>query len=95
MSARDEVHASCSHCGSGNLKATTIRSAFWEGERLVVIEDIPAIVCIDCSEPHYDDRTAVLIDLLRGGGFPTEKALREITVPVFSLAHRMKSGGLS
>jgi YgiT-type zinc finger domain-containing protein len=92
MVATEQSHASCSQCGSSDLGTTTIRSAFWEGDRLVVIEDIPAIVCGSCGEQHYDDTTVVLIDLLRGDGFPAEKARRQISVPVFSLRDRLKPG---
>jgi YgiT-type zinc finger domain-containing protein len=90
--AAEQTHGRCSRCGSTDLRTTIVRSAFWEGDRLVVIEDIPAIVCANCQEQHYDDTTVVLIDLMRGDGFPPEKALRVITVPVFSLRDRMKSG---
>jgi hypothetical protein len=48
---------------------------------------------MDCNERYYDDTTVVLLDLLRGDGFPPEKALREITVPVFSLREKMKKEG--
>jgi YgiT-type zinc finger domain-containing protein len=91
MDDAEQGHASCSQCGSSDLSTTAIRSAFWEGDRLVVIEDIPAIVCRSCGEQHYDDTTVVLIDLLRGDGFPADKARREISVPVFSLRDRLKA----
>ena len=95
MDANEKVPADCSHCGGSDLRTQTIRSAFWDNDRLVVIEDIPAIVCMNCHEQYYDDTTVVLLDLLRGDGFPPEKALREITVPVFSLRDRMKGKGTS
>jgi YgiT-type zinc finger domain-containing protein len=95
MSTSEESLAVCSQCGSTKLQRTTTRSAFWEGDRLVVVEDIPAVVCADCGERHYDDRTVVLIDLWRGDGFPVEKARRQITVPVFALGDRLKGGGTS
>jgi YgiT-type zinc finger domain-containing protein len=92
MDAHPTSLACCSQCGSTNLETALIRSAFWEDDRLVVIEDIPAIVCVDCGEQHFDDPTVVLIDLLRGDGFPLEKARQQLTVPVFSLNDRLKSG---
>jgi YgiT-type zinc finger domain-containing protein len=95
MDANEQVPENCSHCGGSDLRTETIRSAFWDNDRLVVIEDVPAVVCMNCHEQYYDDTTVVLLDLLRGDGFPTEKALREITVPVFSLRDRMKGGGTS
>jgi YgiT-type zinc finger domain-containing protein len=91
MNASEEDLATCSQCGS-DLRAATIRSAFWEDDRLVVIEDVPALVCSNCREQYFDDTTVVLLDLMRGDGFPAEKARREIVVPVFSLRDRMKGG---
>ncbi len=92
MNSSEQDHATCARCASSALRATTIRSAFWEDDRLVVIEDIPAFVCQKCHEQYFDDTTVVLLDLMRGDGYPPEKALREITVPVFSLRDRMKKG---
>lgn len=93
MDANEQAPAECGHCGGTDLRSQTIRSAFWDNDRLVVIEDIPAVVCMNCHEQYYDDTTVVLLDLLRGDGFTPEKALREITVPVFSLRDKMKGGG--
>ncbi|MEW6486544.1 MAG: YgiT-type zinc finger protein [Thermodesulfobacteriota bacterium] len=78
----------CGNCGSDATHPASVRSAFWHGDRLVVVEDIPAIVCGACHEQFYDDHTVVLLDLLRGDGFPSESALRELRVPVFSLRDR-------
>jgi YgiT-type zinc finger domain-containing protein len=76
--------ADCANCGSPELSITRVRSAFWHRDRLVVVEDIPAIVCERCHEQYYDDRTAVRLDLMRGEGFPPDAASREVNVPVFS-----------
>jgi YgiT-type zinc finger domain-containing protein len=81
--------ATCTHCGGNNVRAAAARSAFWEGDRLVVVEDIPALVCADCGDQFYDDTTAILIDLLRGDGFPEGRARSWLTVPVFSLTDRL------
>lgn len=93
MDRNEQVPTTCSQCGGTRLRSHIVRSAFWDDDRLVVVEDIPAAVCMDCNERYYDDTTVVLLDLLRGDGFPPEKALREITVPVFSLRDRMKKEG--
>lgn len=74
----------CANCGSTNVGIRPVRSAFWQDDRLVVVEDIPALVCGACAEQFYDDATVVGIDLLRGGGFPAEEARTELRVPVFS-----------
>jgi YgiT-type zinc finger domain-containing protein len=82
----EQPTARCENCGSSNIHVTRVRSAFWHQDRLVVVEDIPALVCDDCQERFYDDTTIVRLDLLRGDGFPCEKANSELRVPVFSLS---------
>ncbi len=74
----------CSACSSGRLVPDRVKSAFWDDERLVVVEDIPALVCNTCGEQYLDDEAALQLDLMKGRGFPKEKAAREITVPVFA-----------
>ena len=81
--------AVCPGCGSSDIGMTRVRSAFFHGDRLVVVEDIPALVCSSCNEQFYDDRTVVVLDLLRGDGFPEEDAREEISVPVFSFSDRL------
>ena len=76
---------SCTRCGGHDLRNETVRSAFWHEARLIVIEDIPALICTDCQEQFYDDLTAVRLDLLRGAGFPDAQARTALRVPVFSL----------
>ncbi len=90
---KQQLPETCEQCGSANLRKDIVRSAFWHGDRLVVVEDIPALVCENCREQFYDDATVVLIDLMRGDGFPPEKAQSELNVPVFSLRQRAKGMG--
>ena len=90
---KQQLPETCEQCGSSNLRKDLVRSAFWHDDRLVVVEDIPAVVCANCHEQFYDDATVVLIDLMRGDGFPPEKAQSELNVPVFSLRERAKGMG--
>ena len=83
-SNNDRSGAVCPGCGGSDIGMARVRSAFFHGDRLVVIEDIPALVCSGCNEQFYDDRTVVVLDLLRGNGFPVEDAREEIRVPVLS-----------
>jgi len=78
----------CTNCGSPDTFITEVRSAFWHDERLVVVDGIPAIVCSACKEQYYDDSTMVVLDLMRGDGFPEEQAQEELRVPVFSFSER-------
>jgi len=79
-----ESYATCTNCGGGNIRRADVRSAFWHEERLVVVEDIPALLCGTCGEQFYDDSTVVVLDLLRGKGFQADQARGELSVPVFS-----------
>lgn len=87
--AAERPAGGCAHCGGGPVRAIQVRSAFWHQDRLVVVDDIPALVCDACHEQSYDDSTVVVLDLLRGDGFPVEKARGEMRVPVFSLRDRL------
>jgi len=88
MDSGQQSQVSCTNCGSANVSASHVRSAFWQDDRLVVVEGIPALVCRACAEQFYDDNTVVGLDLLRGEGFPAEKARAELRVPVFSFDDR-------
>jgi YgiT-type zinc finger domain-containing protein len=81
----------CAHCNSRDVHSTRVRSAFWHDDRLVVVEDLPALVCGTCHDQFYDDQTMVVLDLMRGDGFPADKARRELRVPVFSFEDRLRS----
>lgn|SRR5665213_2312774 len=85
----DQSGAACPGCGGTNIGMARVRSAFFHGDRLVLVEDIPALVCSGCNEQFYDDHTVVVLDLLRGDGFPEEDAREEISVPVFSFRDRL------
>ena len=84
MDTTDQLSASCPSCESTDVRSAYVRSAFWHDDRLVVIEDLPALVCNTCGEQFYDDGTVLLIDRMRANGFPPEDAVRELRVPVFS-----------
>jgi len=88
MDPEERPFLTCTNCGSPNVRSAEVRSAFWHEERLVVVEGIPALVCAACSEQFYDDSTVVMLDLLRGDGFPEEQARSELRVPVFSFGER-------
>lgn len=84
----EQASATCPQCGSARIRAAQVNSAFWHQDRLVAVQDVPALVCDACHEQFYDDATIVALDLLRGDGFPPEQATGELRVPVFSLGDR-------
>ncbi|MCD1628010.1 type II toxin-antitoxin system MqsA family antitoxin [Seohaeicola saemankumensis] len=75
----------CSSCGMAGLTERRVQLALWQEERLVVVEDVPALVCRGCGERFYDDETTMRLDMLRGTGFPPGEAGQEMTVAVYRL----------
>lgn len=80
-----EAAQKCPEC-SGEVKDDIVRMSLWKNDRLIVIEDIPAMVCNHCLEQYYDELTRYRIERLGENGFSQEKAKRLIEVPVFSLS---------
>ena len=68
-----------------------VRTTIWQGDRVAIVEDIPAHVCGACLEQFYDDAVSEALRRLAEEGFPTAQADREISVPVFSLTGRLQS----
>lgn len=83
----------CQSCATGRLARDRVNTALWSGDRLVVVEDVPALVCQSCGEQFYEDETAMRLDMMKGGGFPPEGAAREMVVSVFSFAMPRRPGG--
>ncbi len=74
----------CPRCGQA-MRADTVKTAIWKGDRLFVVEDIPAQVCDACVEQFYDEETTDILRRLAEDGFPSVEAKGEILVPVFTL----------
>ena len=87
MDTAEQLSAACPVCESTDTRLARVRSAFWHDDRLVVIEDVPALVCNTCGEQFYDDATVLMIDRIRSNGFPAEDAVRELRVPVFAFGN--------
>lgn len=62
----------------------------WQGDRLAVVEDVPAHVCPSCLEQFYDDDVSDALRKLNEQGFPESDAREIIRVPVFSLEGRIR-----
>jgi YgiT-type zinc finger domain-containing protein len=67
-----------------------VKTAIWQGERLSVVEDVPALVCASCSEQYYDDDVTDALRTLNEEGFPESSADKTIQVSVFSLEARIR-----
>lgn len=83
------IEHECPQCGSMQLYETLVKSAFWQDEHLIVVDNIPAVVCEACGERFYDDVTVTALDLMQGDGFPANEAVAHMHVPVFSYSHRI------
>ena len=81
--------ALCPRCDEP-LVSSTVRTAIWQGERLSVVEDVPALVCASCSEQYYDDDVTDALRTLNEEGFPESSADKTIQVSVFSLEGRIR-----
>ncbi len=81
--------APCPRCGEP-LVPSTVKTAIWQGERLSVVEDVPALVCASCSEQYYDDDVTDALRKLNEEGFPESSADKTIRVSVFSLEGRIR-----
>ena len=82
----DGKNVLCDRCAQGLLTEQPIQIAFWRGEDLVVIRNIPAMVCQSCEEEYVADRTAIGLDRMRGNGFTAAGAVDRMIVPVFDYA---------
>lgn len=85
----------CTNCGGDDVRPAAVKSAFWHDDRLVVVEDIPALRCGACGEQFYDDATVLVLDLLRGQGFAEGEASSRLSVPVFSFRDHVPRPGAS
>lgn len=83
--SNDPTQTTCTQCG-GVTEDDSVSMTLWAPSGLVVIEDVPAHVCGVCGEQFYDDPTQSKLRDLASGGFPRRMMVREMTVPVYSLA---------
>jgi YgiT-type zinc finger domain-containing protein len=81
----------CPRCGHA-LRPDVVKTAIWRGDRLFVVEDIPAQVCDSCMEQYYDEATTEALRRLTGEDFASATATREVVVPIYSLEGRILRG---
>jgi len=62
-----------------------VKMSLWEGERLVIVENVPARICRDCGEHYYEQSVRLQIEKLRSDGFPVASAARIVETLVFTL----------
>ena len=79
--------ATCYFCQKGLLEDKVVTVDFRWGDRLIVIEGVPAKVCTECGERYYSAETSREMDRVA-----TEcRHYRSIEVPVVNLAESCTS----
>ncbi|MGR3365063.1 MAG: type II toxin-antitoxin system MqsA family antitoxin [Maritimibacter harenae] len=76
-----ELAPTCGRCELGTLKPDRARMAFWRGEGLMVVRNIPAMVCPNCGEQYLGEREVLGLDRMRGEG-PNLEPAEIMNVPV-------------
>lgn len=74
----------CPRCGR-EMRPEVVKTAMWQGERMFVVEDIPAQVCDACREQFYDEEVTDRLRRFAEEGAPFAELKGEILVPVYSL----------
>ncbi|MBE3573464.1 MAG: type II toxin-antitoxin system MqsA family antitoxin [Moorella humiferrea] len=69
----------CYLCGGKTVKKLVTAENWW-GDKLTLVEDVPAWVCEDCGEKYFDADVCRVLDAMRETP-PVEK--RFIRVPVY------------
>ncbi len=80
--ANGDASIVCDRCGDSHMREQPIQTAFWRAGGLVVIRNIPAMVCSVCGEEYVADRTAIGLDRMRGAGLATAGPIERMIVPV-------------
>ncbi|WP_417728785.1 type II toxin-antitoxin system MqsA family antitoxin [Roseovarius sp.] len=80
--------ALCGKCKLGELQHKRIETAFWRNGGLVVIRNIPAMVCPTCGEEYVGNETAVGLDRMHGNGFTSHATSDQMIVPVFEYSEQ-------
>ena len=73
----------CTFCGAATV-VDRGRMTLWAGDRLLVLEDVPARTCPACGETFYGADVAARVERLQtsgGGGGPTPR--RVVQAPVY------------
>ena len=73
----------CPYCKFRTV-ACRVRSVFWAGETLIIIENIPSQVCPTCQEKYYSESTLERIDALLKN-FASDSVTLITDIPSYSL----------
>jgi len=69
----------CFKCACEELLKTRVKLEKWVNGRLIIVENVPALVCKECGEKYFDAETTLKLDEY----FYEAKPEKVIEVPVF------------
>ncbi len=72
----------CYLCG-GDLQSGRVTARKWRDGNLTMIENVPALVCVNCGEPYFDAETCRQMDRLMTAP-PAPRKTLEVPVYAFS-----------
>lgn len=82
--------APCPRC-QRPMRPALVKTAMWYDERVVLVENVPAMVCDSCVEQFYDDEITEALTRVTEHGFAGAEQTGEILVPVYTLKRRTRS----
>jgi YgiT-type zinc finger domain-containing protein len=69
----------CNNCGNTEFIISTINKAFNIDGKLVLVENIPALICTQCHEPLITSETVEYIrNMIHSGSKPKEVVSTEV-----------------
>ena len=71
----------CFFCG-GELKRKKVDIARYWGKDLIVLNDVPALVCIQCGEKYFEAKTSRKVDEKIQDALKKKTSVEKIDVPV-------------
>lgn len=78
---QSKVGETCYFCGRGILEEKRVTVDFRWGDKLVIIENVPAKVCNECGERYYSAKVVREMERIA----KEEHKERELRVPVVAL----------
>ena len=84
-----EMISKCLICGGKTVKKIVTTENWW-GEKLTIVENVPAWVCDTCGEQFFEPRICEELDRLRD---TPPVAKRTIQVPVYSFPGKASLSG--
>lgn len=76
----------CGRCAQSQLERQHIKTAVWREAKLMVVENIPALVCRACGEEFIGPETAAGLQRMCQNGEGTAGLVSRLTVPVIDFS---------